>query len=110
MTYKMVKTFIIRVSERPILSDFDNTNQKDTQAIVYPYIPRFGCETEHLHNDVRFAMQATDSTQYVVSEESHDLAWVAIDNLQAFTQEESILRMARNRLDRVSHSSPSRWS
>ena len=55
-------------------------------------------------------MQATDSTQYVVSEESHDLAWVAIDNLQAFTQEESILRMARNRLDRVSHSSPSRWS
>ncbi len=74
------------------------------------HIPRLGCEAEHLHYDVRFAMQSTDSTQYVVSEESHDLAWVAIDNLQAFTQEESILHMARKWLNQVRHSPHSRLS
>ena len=73
-------------------------------------IPCLGCEAEHLHYDVRFAMQATDSTQFVVSAESHDLAWVAVDNLQAFTQEESILRMARKWLNRVRHSPHSRLS
>jgi len=60
--------------------------------------------------DIRFVMQIMDSLQYVVSEESHDLAWVAIDNLQAFTQEESILRMARKWLNQVRHSPHSRLS
>ena len=74
------------------------------------HIPRLGNEAEHLHYDVRFAMQAIDSTQYVVSEESHDLSWFAIKNLQAFTKEESILRMARKWLTHVSHSTRLRWS
>ena len=74
------------------------------------HIPRHGCEAEHLHYDVRFAMQATDSTQYVVSAESHDLSWVVIKNLQAFTREESMLRMARKWLTHVSHSTRLYWS
>ncbi len=74
------------------------------------HISRLGNEAEHLHYDVRFAMQATESTQYVVSEESHDLSWFAIKNLQAFTKEESILRMARKWLTHVSHSTRLRWS
>ena len=74
------------------------------------HIPRHGNEAEHLHYDVRFAIQVTDPTQYVVSEESHDLSWVAVKNLHAFTQEESILRMARIWQTQVRHSPRSRLS
>ena len=48
----------------------------------------------HEHYDVRFAFVAKQKT-YVVSAESNDLQWVQIEDLEAFTQEESILRMGR---------------
>ena len=57
-------------------------------------IPARGDEPAHEHYDVRFALQASGSQQYRVSAESHDLAWVAIDRLQDYTGEVSMLRMA----------------
>ena len=60
---------------------------------VHP-IPARGAEPEHFHFDVRFALRA-ESLEYVVSDESHDLAWVAIDRLERRTDEESVLRMGR---------------
>jgi 8-oxo-dGTP pyrophosphatase MutT (NUDIX family) len=39
-----------------------------------------GCAGAY-HLDVQFLVQASESTQYVVSEESHDLAWFGIDAL-----------------------------
>lgn len=56
-------------------------------------IPARGDIPEHLHYDVRFALQATDSEDYVVSDESHDLAWVPIEDVESYTTEESILGM-----------------
>ncbi|GAA1601274.1 NUDIX hydrolase [Kribbella sancticallisti] len=39
-----------------------------------------GCRDTY-HLDVQFLVRATTSTQYVVSEESHDLAWFAMEAL-----------------------------
>ncbi|HBK18518.1 MAG: NUDIX domain-containing protein [OM182 bacterium] len=55
-------------------------------------IPARGAEPAHEHFDVRYAMRA-GCERFVVSEESLELAWVPIQELAAFTQEASLLRM-----------------
>jgi len=60
---------------------------------IHP-IPARGSDPEHLHYDVRFTMRAAHSN-HVVSDESHDLAWVSVELIDDFTTEESMLRMAR---------------
>ncbi len=46
------------------------------------------------HYDVRYLIRAPKGAQYVVSEESHDLAWVALDQMEEYTTCRSVLRMA----------------
>ncbi len=46
---------------------------------------------EHLHYDVRFVFEADMGEPLVVSEESHDLRWVAIDQIGAYTDMPSVL-------------------
>lgn len=58
-------------------------------------IPARGDEPAHFHYDVRYAFRALGSDRFKVSEESHDLAWLPVDNLQAYTDEVSMHRMAR---------------
>lgn len=58
-------------------------------------IPARRSEPPHWHFDVRFALQVVGSEAFRVSDESLDLAWVAIDEIEAYTDEESVLRMAR---------------
>lgn len=48
---------------------------------------------EHLHYDVRYVLRPTGSTSYIVSEESHDLRWVPLDEVASLTEDESMLRM-----------------
>ena len=60
---------------------------------IHP-IPTMGTVANHLHFDVRFVGQ-THETSFVVSAESHDLAWVPIRNLSTYTTEPSMLRMAK---------------
>ena len=60
---------------------------------IHP-IPARGDDPEHLHFDVRYACRALH-TEIIVSEESHDLAWVGVDDIAPYTTEESMLRMAR---------------
>ena len=49
---------------------------------------------EHEHFDVRFILQASEQDILVISEESHDIAWISFDNIVRKTQEnESIKRM-----------------
>ena len=57
-------------------------------------IPEREAEPEHYHYDIRYAMLATGSEQYVLSDESHDLSWIDIENLNQLTSEESMLQMA----------------
>ncbi len=58
-------------------------------------IPARGDEPEHEHFDVRFALEADASEPFVVSAESHDLAWIALDALANYGADESVLRLAR---------------
>lgn len=55
-------------------------------------IPARGDEPEHYHYDCRFALVA-DTAEYVVSEESHDLAWIRLGEVARYTTEESMMRM-----------------
>jgi len=58
-------------------------------------IPARGATPAHEHFDVRFAFRvpAGASEAFVVSDESHDLAWVRLDELERHTRERSMLRM-----------------
>lgn len=57
-------------------------------------IPARAGEPEHNHFDVRFAFVAPKGASFVVSEESHDLAWVRLDGLDGPEFEDSLRRMA----------------
>ena len=62
-------------------------------------IPARASEPAHLHFDVRFLVRA-EHHRFTVGEESHALAWVPAAGLDALTDEESVLRMARKWLAR----------
>jgi 8-oxo-dGTP pyrophosphatase MutT (NUDIX family) len=64
-------------------------------------IPGYGLEPEHFHYDIRFAMQANGGEDFVVSPESRELAWVPVDQVEKWSKEESLLRMARKWRDRM---------
>ena len=57
-------------------------------------IPARKNDPAHYHFDVRYQIQ-TSGEKFRISEESLDLAWVKIDELERYTEEESILRMRR---------------
>lgn len=64
-------------------------------------IPARGREPEHLHYDVRFLLRDPGTGAFVVSEESHDLAWVPLAALESYTEEESMIRMRDKCLGRL---------
>jgi 8-oxo-dGTP pyrophosphatase MutT (NUDIX family) len=47
----------------------------------------------HLHFDVRFIFEASQADALILTEESHELQWVALHDLDTFTDNSSILRM-----------------
>lgn len=57
-------------------------------------IPARGAEPAHWHYDCRFLLRA-ETMDYVVNEESHDLAWIGLDEIAGYTDEESVMRMVR---------------
>ena len=59
------------------------------------WIPERGDEPGHWHHDLRFLLEADRDAPLVVSSESKDLAWVALDDLPRYNGEQSIVRMAR---------------
>ena len=58
-------------------------------------IPARKSEPDHYHYDIRFLLEADRSTPLVVSEESNDLAWIPLDEIEKLVSDESILRMLR---------------
>ncbi len=53
-----------------------------------------GREPEHFHYDVRFALEAPAGARFVVSEESHALAWVRRAEVSRYDTDDSVRRMA----------------
>lgn len=66
---------------------------------IHP-IPARKDEPEHLHYDIRYLFRAGSNESYIVSEESHDLSWIAVEELGQFTAEASMHRMAEKWLRR----------
>lgn len=48
---------------------------------------------EHLHYDIRFLLEANRDDELVISEESHDLRWFPLNDLETLTDNTSMLRM-----------------
>lgn len=56
-------------------------------------IPARKQDPEHLHYDVRFVFAAPEGAQYVLSDESHALAWVPRAEVKDFNTDDSVLRL-----------------
>jgi len=65
-------------------------------------IPARKDEPSHFHYDLRFLVRQTEEEEYIVSDESHDLAWVALDRLEDYTVEWSMRRMREKALRALS--------
>ena len=65
-------------------------------------IPARPHEPEHWHYDVRYVVRATRGEDFVVGDESHDLAWRRVDELvDSETVDASVRRMAAKWLART---------
>ena len=61
---------------------------------IHPIPARSGFP-EHLHYDIRFLFETDKEEKIIVSEESHDVAWIPIEQLSKLTNDNpSIMRMA----------------
>lgn len=47
----------------------------------------------HFHYDIRFLMEASRDEKVIVNEESHDVKWIALSQLEHYTTEQSVMRM-----------------
>lgn len=66
------------------------------------WIPERGAEPGHWHYDARFVVRATGSEDFVVGEESHDLAWREIEAIANDpASDASLRRMAGKWLGRL---------
>lgn len=85
---------IREVEEESGLTEFSAYSQEIFDIDVHP-IPARGLETKHFHFDIRFLMINKGSEEYQISDESHDLAWIEIEKISNYSQDESVLRLAR---------------
>ena len=57
-------------------------------------IPARGDEPEHDHYDLRFALEADPREPLVRNEESHDVRWIALTDLESYAIDDSVRRLA----------------
>lgn len=74
------------------LSDFSHIGEGIFDVDIH-LIPERKGEPAHWHYDVRYVLRANGCLQFTVSDESHDLRWVKLDEVQTLTTESSMLRM-----------------
>jgi len=60
---------------------------------IHP-IPQRKDFSAHDHYDIRFLLQADKNEKLIITEESHDLAWIRLDELHKWNDSPSLLRMA----------------
>jgi len=90
---KFDKSLLREIKEETGLKEFkiiDPYKPFDVDIHLIPKRPEF---PEHFHYDVRFLLEANPNDLIHVSEESHDVQWIRLDDLEEFSQERSVLRM-----------------
>ena len=79
------------VEEETGLSEFLSENSI-LDLNIHP-IPARKDEAAHYHYDVRYLFIANPALPLILSDESTDLRWIAVEGLKDFTREESMFRM-----------------
>ncbi|NOX57414.1 MAG: NUDIX domain-containing protein [Planctomycetes bacterium] len=69
-------------------------------------IPAHGNVASHKHYDVRFLLQSRSQEQVTISDESNDLAWFTVADLDAVDLDASIRRMQRKWLQSPQPTAP----
>ncbi|WP_337041242.1 NUDIX hydrolase [Emticicia sp. 17c] len=64
---------------------------------VHPIPERKGVPA-HLHYDIRFLLKADKNLPLQITDESNDLAWVALSEVEKLNNSDSIMRMVRKTL------------
>lgn len=57
-------------------------------------IPARKTDPAHVHYDIRYLLEAGEAEPLAVSEESHDVRWVALPDIAALNTDASVLRLA----------------
>lgn len=89
---------IVRVASREAAEESGIPDLSLASAEIFDVdvhaIPESKKEPAHFHYDVRFLFVAPPEAEFVVSEESHQLAWVPRVEVPRYTQDVSTLRLA----------------
>lgn len=91
---------VLRVALREAEEETGLTSLKPFHGDIFDVdihpIPARGDMPEHLHYDIRFLFLADRDGELIVTEESHALRWVSLDELhEVCNGNESMMRMAR---------------
>jgi 8-oxo-dGTP pyrophosphatase MutT (NUDIX family) len=76
------------------VKEFKLLQQEIFDLDIHP-IPARKDFPEHLHYDVRFLFEANEKDEIIVSEESHDVKWISLNELSNYNPETSIQRLAK---------------
>jgi len=89
----ILRVALKEAEEETGLKEFKVLEPKKPFDIDIHLIPQRSEFPEHFHYDVRFILEANPHQMIQVSEESHDVKWIRLDDLEKYSQERSVLRM-----------------
>ena len=89
---------LLKVSQREAVEESGINNFVTISNEIFDMdiheIPPIGSDPKHLHYDIRFLLQADpDKESLIISNESHDVAWIPLDQIAHYNSEKSIMRM-----------------
>ena len=89
---------LLKVSQREAIEESGINNFVTISNEIFDMdiheIPPIGSDPKHLHYDIRFLLEADpDEESLTISNESHDVAWIPLDQIAHYNSEKSIMRM-----------------
>ena len=89
---------LLKVSQREAVEESGINNFVTISNEIFDMdiheIPPIGSDPKHLHYDIRFLLQADpDKESLIISNESHDVAWIPLDKIAHYNSAQSIMRM-----------------
>lgn len=88
----ILRVALKEAEEETGLSKFNIISNRPFDVDIH-LIPKRKDFPEHFHYDIRFLIEADPNELVHVSEESHDVKWIKLDDLERYNQERSVLRM-----------------
>lgn len=88
---------ILRVASREMLEETGLAGRTLLEGAIFDLdahdIPERKGVPAHVHYDIRFAFEADPSLPLLLSDESHELAWIELDRVASLNTDESVMRM-----------------